>query len=634
MPPGTSWYRGALNALLQVRTHDDETADLIGWLVLSEDDPQPRAELQQVLREGVISGRYRGVGALRGCAVLSRQHPHAVDGAQCSRSALDRGIDSSWHLLELVRWLAEEGDTTAAVKHFDAALDAARDSSSWADIGWHLGWFLEPDEQAAWDSIPDALRATWVRDRLATRDVRDGRTPGSRLVEHFERLTYIETHFRHKLPKKNLERFRLAAIPVSTLRDQDWIRSLWEPGLAAAKPFRFHISRYPEFDDRAVIWMRFGAPTKRITWTGRDREPIKGIDPKPTGSAHERRRIERPYTSNIREVWRYDLDGQSLLLHFEAEEFDGSAEATRLVIGVLGHYLCAVDTYRCNLTARAATDGMALKVEQVAGIEAIDREHLAEATTKDDNTLRSEHHLSTAASFHRLWNPATGELVALVPWAVKLQDLRRSGDSAVVDVTLRQWDKVAGSWQEQRQTRRVILPHDASGDAWLTGQIVVPTAPTASSWSIVATQESSHTGRAWSDRVDPLTALDGLELSDLIAGDPAQGQAWQPTGGDQIPAAALGSFKHSTPLTLSWQVRSRAALDSVTTVITIYRIDHRGDDTPKLEVRFDSRLESGLHLFQRDLGVDRLENGPYRLALTLRLPDGRSLQRSTRINIE
>src|SRR5690606_17542244 len=120
-----------------------------------------------------------------------------------------------------------------------------------------------------------------------------------------------------------------------------------------------------------------------------------------------------PFTSNLREVWRYDLDGGSLLLNFEGEQFDASQEATRLVIGVLGQYLCDVDVHRCNLTMRATTPNTPLSVEHIIQLEDIDQEHLTEATTKDDNSLRTAQHLQTTASLYRLRDPATGELIAL-----------------------------------------------------------------------------------------------------------------------------------------------------------------------------------------------------------------------------
>ncbi|HRP07250.1 MAG TPA: hypothetical protein PLL69_02065 [Gemmatimonadales bacterium] len=632
MPSGTSWHLGAINALSRVEPLDSAATTILGWLVLNEHFLESRVKLRVALRDAVSRGDH-GIAAMRACAVLSREMTDMSEGGACSREALLAGVDSTWHLLELARRSAINGDTVAAISHFDLSLDAAA-AIDWSYVSWHLGWFLEPEEQVAWDLLTDDTRAAWVRDRLAARDVRDGRPKGSRLVEHFSRLSYIDANFRVMVPRRELGRFRYAATPISTLREQDWIRSHWEPGLAAAKPFRFYQRGYPEYDDRAAVWMRFGEPARRIPWSGRDRERLPRIDPPALDQAAEVRRVDRPFSSNTREVWRYDLDGNTLLLHFEAEAFSASAEATRLVVGVLGRYLCDVDTVRCNLTMRATIpDKEGLPPERVTEIERYDLDHLSEATTKDDNSLRPEHQLRVVASLHRLWNSGIGPTRIVVPYAVRIRDLDRTGDSVVVALTLRQWGARSGVWREQQEVRRLLVPGASPSDAWITGYLEAPAIPDLSSWSVVAEQNASRRGRAWLDGIPALDGPDGIELSDLVAGDEAQGQRWMSTQGEQVVLAPLGNFSRNRPVVLTWQVRSRDALENVVTTIALARIDGRGAASPALEVTTTGQIDRGFSQFRRDLGIERLDTGTYRIELTLRLPDGRLLRRSKFINI-
>ena len=621
MPLGASWHQGAVESFLAAIAADPDNelaASLLGWLVLNENLVNPDPRIAKSVRQAVLLG-VNDSFALRGCALLSRVDSNPETALTCSKRALATGADSTWHLLEVSRRLALLSDTAATARMFDRAVDAAESHNAWPNISWHLGWFLEPEEQAEWDSLPVARRAAWVRNVFASRDVRDGRTPGTRLVEHFTRLDHVDRNFRVDVRRRDQGRFRVGATAENRLVPEN-ILSIALPELVPALRYREYIRPYLDHDDRAAVWMRFGKPSRRATWSG-----TYHVDPDTLPAGGVLGDSFPAYFSNVREAWRYDLDGARLLLNFEGESFDASAEATRLVTGVLGNYLCDVDVGRCTLTARVGTLG--ISQETAYRIRREDHEHIVAATTQDDNSHRHEHHLTTVASLHRVWSPANNQLLALIPYAVRLDDLDRSSDSVVVQVAFRQWDSDAGAWRQERATHRVKLPSRIADDDWLTGNLEVATSPGALTWSVIAEQDSSRGGRV-SREARPLDRLSDLALSDIVLGSPLQGQTWRPRGGAPVPLAPLGAFDLREPINLFWQVQSRGPVDEMSVSIAIYRDDR---SEPSLTVSDRGRLASGLNALTRTIGVERLEAGIYRLELTLELPDGRRIDRSSEI---
>lgn len=634
-PLGASWYDGALRAAVRALELDSThvgAANLLGALILAENHPAPRDRILAALRAAAAAG-VQGRDFLRGCARFTREHLPVAEAGTCSDRALLEGSDSTFHLIELARLHAAVPDTATTATAFDYAVEAARDSLDWALIEWHLTWFLEPAEVAAWERLPRDERAAWIRDRLATRDARDGNPRGTRILVHLRRLAVADSQFRRLVPRRDWERFAHAAAPESDL-DSGWLVKYWEPGLAAAEPFRLHAPRHPGYDDRAAVWMRFGPPDDRITWSAADRAPLPG-DPELSTEDRERLLL-RPGTSrasNTREVWRYRLDGQPLVLHFEAEQFDGSSEATRLVAGVLGHYLCDVDAVRCALTQQAAAPGTILLVtpEKVAALREADREAAAEATTRDDTAVRTEHAILVVAQLHRLRDPGTGEPLVIVPHALRTSDLSRRGDSARVLLTLRAWDGAAEAWREVRLDRSMRLGRVGARD-YVTGLLELRGMPTVSSWSLVAEQGASHRGRATGSGAAGSSAGD-VYLSDLVLGSDRQGEAWRTPSGEAVPLAPLGAFARSAPITMYWQLDHAGESFEASVTIALYRSAAVGD-TKALEITERMTFTPRLHEVMRDLDVSQLEGGRYRLELVVRSATGETWRRTAQLLLD
>src|ERR1019366_1844040 len=129
-------------------------------------------------------------GALRACGELALRINDEATAQRCAMLGLAKGIDSTWHLIRLAQLSFRHADTTSGVKYFLSAMSAAHDSIAHDEVNWHLQWFLSPGERTALAAQADSSRSRFVRDRLAERDVKDGRRPGARIAEHFARLEY------------------------------------------------------------------------------------------------------------------------------------------------------------------------------------------------------------------------------------------------------------------------------------------------------------------------------------------------------------------------------------------------------------------------------------------------------------
>jgi hypothetical protein len=355
--------------------------------------------------------------------------------------------------------------------------------------------------------------------------------------------------------------------------------------------------------------------------------------------------LRSPNATITREAWSYVIDGRELLLHFEGERFTGTTDATRLVAGVLGHYLCDLDTMRCNLSLRSQgafeqfwrwdptssqrpPEFRPLPPETVASLREADREHLTQATTKDDHGVRAARTITTLARVHRVWDPASGAVLGVVPYAVRTQDVAdRRDTTATFTLTVRQWDPGSGAWLEAAIPRALRLPRDRPGDGYLTGHAVVASGAGVSAWSVVAAQDTIAWGRAWADRVSPLGG-GSLAISDVVLGAASQGQRWRTTGGTEVPLAPLGAFDRNAPITLYWQVQSSVARDDLRTTVALYRTDGKSQE-PALQIAFTGRVAAGLTEELREVGIGRLEGGRYRVEVVLTDPsDGATARRS------
>lgn len=628
MIAGTSWHQGAINAYLQalrVAPTDSLILALLGQVVLDDWYADSLGSIGRALLRGAQGGAVDR-DALRACSVAAFWASDRQTARGCAAAGLAGGRDSTFHFLAVARAAAGDGDTATANHAFRAAAVAVRTADDRSALTWHLQWFLSPAEQQVLDSVTGDAFVRGARDALARRDVRDGRAPGARVVEHFHRLEYAEQHFA--MPRPRAERERLRSLPATIifpdnvsdrLREQRIryqidgdpysFNTLTLPHNVPALPFREYVRWQVDLDDRGIVYLRYGAPADRIPFVG---------------------------SFTARELWLYWIDGEKLLVHFESEAFSGSVEATRLVTGVLGRYMCDVDVRRCKESGEAAA--ARLKPENLTTVKFQDREYMATATTKDDNSSQPANQIRVLASAYALWQPSTGRPVTVIPYAVRLSDLATlPGDSLLgpIRVQAQSWDKQAAVRADSSLTRHVRKPERAGRDAYLTGVIALPGTTGLSAWSIILKQGTERGGRFYEEQHIPL-ATGPLVLSDVVLGAPSQKLNWE-DGELVLPLVPLQGFSAKETVALYVQARSDVARsDGVVFEVAIARPATPGKERKvELTVGFTRGVRSGLNELQQELDISKLDPGEYELTITVRhAATGASDRRSARLVVQ
>lgn len=600
MPVGASWVTGALGALQQAL--DDHPADSLAASLLSVlAVSRTHTAEEGSLRREVISASRRGIHTpdlLRACAELALAGGQDSVARRCAEEDLRLGRDSTWQLLRLARLAFRKADTVAGSAAFELAAASARDSTDLDEVRWHLQWFLWPDELVEFPDIPREVRRTWMHARLASRDVRDGQPPGSRLAEHFRRLEYVLGHFWVRPSTLAFLRERLRsgrtglallsssggrADDVGGLRENMGSYQRWQTGI----------------DDRGIVYMRLGEPTHRYYWG----------------------------YSFARELWIYEIDGQRLFFNFQDEDHNGTTTATRLVTGTFSFFFCGIEPTRCSMGLNRGGS-----VEQQV---AVTREDLAAqrvGTEMDDNSVRGAIPIRIAARYLRLWDPTDGEPLVLIPYAIRATDLVRTGDptrpSATLQLALREWDGALNVERDSTFHRSVQFPAAVDSLTQLTGLILRRIPPTVESWSLIVTQGEEHRGRSWEAAMVP-GDTGALRMSDLILGAEDQGLVWR-NGATEVALAPLGNFDRARPVRLFFQVWSRMAIPDLRRTITLTRTDRRDrTGAPDLQVVTSAPVSEGLSQLNQELDVSRLGAGSYRVEVTLEtVATGRRVHRT------
>lgn len=213
-------------------------------------------------------------------------------------------INPAMATLELARTLPLTADTLPVrrgdpdpveVAYFQAAASDERDVV--AMYRRDIAPIVEDSTLVRFDLLRGAARAEWLRDFWRRRAAVDMRSPGARLAEHFRRWDMVNRSFR-------LPPFR--------------------------RSYRWGIETYqshdPDLDDRGIVWLRQGQPSKRIVWPKSQprgslapaSSPLFRPQPVPGSLILDPVVGETPSFGN--ETWRYERPDGDVVLHFVAQD--------------------------------------------------------------------------------------------------------------------------------------------------------------------------------------------------------------------------------------------------------------------------------------------------------------------------
>lgn len=603
MPLGGSWSQGALSAMLEaVERHPAQgrAAEVAALLALRELRPR----LLERAANDFVKAIHAGVttpAVLRGCDEFALRLGRDSLAGSCAALGLEHGSDSTWHFIVKARLAFRKTDSALGVHDFVQAASTARTPQARQTIQWHLQWFLAPAEVSAFARVPDGDLGQWVQNRLVARDIRDAQPMGARLAEHFKRLDYVYAHFWTYVPAVNEHRVLGRRTGVATIGIAHTGDAM-TPGMHPTGSGGIVPRWQTEFDDRGVVWLRLGPPAHRYYW---------GYD-------------------FARELWIYEIDGERNFLQFQDEDFNGNKEATRLVTGVIDPFFCGLDKLRCEVSAYVYSPA---PPELVAQIRAQDAQSTRLGSVLDDNSRRDAAHIDVVAQEARLWNPTDGSPFTLISYAVRLQDLRLTGDSTALEgaftLRLRQMHEPSGVVSDTTVVRYIRVAGPTAARSHLTGLFVLPGGEDVSTWSLAVDQDTDRSGRAYEMRNTPAVAIDTgtVALSDLVLGAQSQGLRWNGFR-EPVTLGPLGAFSHTETVELFYQTKSSIDLAHVSTSLTLTCVEcglRFGETPPRLSVAFDRRLEHGIAAVYRGLDVSTLVRGSYQLDVVLRDTEGRIL---------
>jgi GWxTD domain-containing protein len=244
------------------------------------------------LRQVALAGA-ADTGVLLALARAERLMGDSVAALTAARSYLARGGSRGTGLRELAWSGFIAGSADADSAYFAGA--EVDDSASVAGYREDLALIADDSALAAFDRKRGVERATWLGTFWTDRGRQSLHSPEERLREHYRRLTFAERHFGLEVNRR-----------FYAIRHTDIYRS-----------------GSTRFDDRGIVYLRYGPPNQRAATVTYDIMP--------------------------NETWRYHRADGDLMLHFAANS-GGDIRDYRLIPSVT-----SVEGVQVNEAGKAAT---------------------------------------------------------------------------------------------------------------------------------------------------------------------------------------------------------------------------------------------------------------------------------------
>jgi hypothetical protein len=654
---GMSFEAGAGNALVRALEVEPSFTPALSALALIS---IPR-EGASVLGNRVATLRRHsarlGAATLLGAARVERVAGSRDSAVALLERALASGlVDSGVVRLEIARDLhaagrSDEGRNAlfAGVSHATPATQAA--------YRQELSWVAEPAELATWDSLPAGERTAWLKRFWRSRDVKAGWPEGTRLIEHFARLEYAWQHYtlflprlgRHKLSGRTsgidllafdqLNRRLASAEMIDMVESLNAASEVSPPGMTPAEmnafvlvttaiangemfktlgvegPFRAFRTEQSVLDDRGVVWIRYGKPSRSGRSAGGD----------------------------ALEVWAYDNPEGEIVLQFREEDFDGQVGASMLVPSLLGtpgwsrDQFCGISRRFCVMDTRGVEDRALLNVANPLNSTAstlTDGGRITAGTIAQDV---AEGELAIARATTTDAHPRT--FTAAVTPVVQLLGLRRTAGSAhliaafaIPGAQLAHHQPPGANGRFVYSIRFVLSVLDQAGERTvldtmrhfavsaplragehLTGMLELPLSARRVDASLLVMQQDGR-GTVAALGAVPVPGPGSLSLSSLVLGSGRTGLTWQ-SGTTAVPLNPLNAFPNSGDAELYYQLGGLVPGASYHTLVELFPVNGRNEAA--LSLRFSDEAGAGFVEVQRTIGLRNLAPGRYRLRVTV-----------------
>ncbi|MES2124828.1 MAG: hypothetical protein V4503_09105 [Gemmatimonadota bacterium] len=643
---GLSFEAGAGNALVRALELDSTLSGAAEALALA---PIPREGASQ------LGARARALRRLRyslplspsarfAMARIEREAGNVDTAIVYLHEAMAQGADTGLVDLELARDLHLAGRPAEGRAALIAGAVATGSPLAAMRYREELAWVATPEELHAWDSLPLPQRSTWLDVFWASRDVREGREPGERLIEHYRRVELAMSNFRIAIPQKGRQRLRSTAI-AGDLMDLNGGGSVVGSGnngssrvsasesaqsavtasqdsyaatLGADVPFRQFGIGQDVLDDRGVIWIRHGKPDREQGTIG--------------GTA--------------KAVWMYDRPGEAPLVLFFAEvDFDGTSGASVLIPTPIGsdgqalEQLCGQINGMCDRLQPGNTVGVAGNGRFGAGrsgalttgrvpapnLVADDRgrgtENIVRAVTTDAYPRKFTAPLDPVVQVYGLERSSGGAPRLVVAFAIPGGKLNyatppEAGGRAVypIHVKLISVDRTTGERRELDTLRQFAAAKPLVEGEWLTGMLSVPAATYGA--SLLLTQDDGRGALARLATVRVPGALPQLDISSVVLGREGTGVRWN-SGATVVALNPLNAYQTGATAELYYQLSGLVPGTEYDTRLEFFST-LEDSKPPKLSLGFKTTATQPRAEIGRSVALGKLPPGSYRLRVTVR----------------
>jgi hypothetical protein len=648
---GVSLEAGAGHALVRALEVEPTLAMAAEALALA---PIPREGASQIQnRVGTLRRARAMLGPLElmGMAQVERLAGSRDTAVTLLEDALlTRGVDDGVVRLELARELHAVGRSRDGRMVLFAGAGFDSDVAK-AAYRRELEWVAEPQEIAAWDSTVAAERPGWLQRFWAMRDVASGWAEGERLEEHYRRVEYAWANFTLVLPRSGRHQIRTRTGGIDTFVDDMIVQGImagegidaeFSPDADAATafdamrsrvtaeamrvagvdgPFRAFRSTQAVLDDRGVVHIRHGAPTRLATSVG--------------GEALA--------------VWVYDRDVGRLVLLFREENFDGQVGASTLVPSLLDvparfrDQFCHLEPTLCASvntvsaednraamgmgrtgTARqrnTMTDNNRLSTAMVQRSVEVGSENIVAATTTDAHPRTFSAKVTPAVQLYGLDRGGGDGPRAVAAFAIPGDQLvytqpPAAGGRSVYSVRFRlSAVDEAGERRDLDTLRHFAVAAPLAKGQALQGVLEMPLPGGVQRMSLVLTQDDGRGAVASLGAIPVPRGGARLGISSLVLGREGSGVAWR-SSTTTVPLNPINAFAPGSEATLYFQLHGLRAGQEYQTRLEFLDAA-KPDARPALSLQFTEASAGERLEVLRTIGLKNLEPGRYRLRVTL-----------------
>jgi hypothetical protein len=524
------------------------------------------------------------------------------------------------------RWVTERARVFAYAQRRDTAATlylqrtlALADSAAFARLFADVQPIVSTIDSAAYSNLPAAARVEWFRTLWNQRASAAGVTPGYRIAEHYYRLMDARQRF---------------GVPF---------RSGKGSGVQTAAVIKGAILR--DFDDRGVILLRHGEPTRVISvsaptlrtnesWVyDPPREGARLFTFAPMDGASGMRLLTDPFALPNWGEFGLTVQTAAEIINLPGDRLASAAQA-----GVFEdmskwlHQHSEIDARYGHLAglldnvARAgerARQGMRSIAPQMMAIVGEQRGGLLDAVARESNIRMFAEDLPVAFDLLAFRGVGGTELTAAL--ALPAAQILDSARFALRFSATLQWQGANGAVRRD-SSMFVPLTRDLPAGAVISMQLLtlVPPGDSVPYWLTVETANGTRGRQIAGTRRIPDLSGSTLLVSDLVLAQPDRRGTWR-RGAAQLALVPNGAFAADAPFTVFYEVYNLAAGEEFRTVLHIERIDPiverllRGRKT-SLDVSFTTQatLDARTNAVQEQRKVETsLAPGRYRLRVTV-----------------